>query len=358
MLYSKGKVVETSVGTEIHVEFSEKWIKQVTRVMKGLPYVEVEYSIGPVPIEDGKGKEIVSKFSTPITSNSTFFTDSNAREFLERRRNYRPSWNLTVHEPIAGNYYPVNAAMYIEDDASSFAVLTDRTQAGASLTDGSIELMAQRRILADDHRGVAEPMNETDGGVTPYPPYGNAQRWGEGVVIRGTYRIMVGKGNSGASLARSEMDHAFAPPLVFVASTPSTTEPESMRGSLSALREALPPNIMLVTFQRLGGKDSNEYFIRLGHQYGENEDKELSQPAAVDLANLFAGFNVVSVEELTLTGNQKLSDWLKNRLNWVDSIPIPKSPITDANTTVTLQPMDVRTFAVTMGNQTDPAANT
>lgn len=352
--YNKGKIVHTSVGTEIHAVFSEPWIKQVTRVLKGLPYVEVEYSIGPIPVEDGRGKEIVTKFSTPISSSSAYFTDSNGREFLERRRNYRPSWNLTVNEPIAGNYYPINAALYIEDNTSSFAVLTDRTQAGASLSDGTIEFMAQRRILADDNRGVAEPMNETNGGVTPYPPYGKAERWGEGVVIRGTYRIMIGNGNTGASIARSEMDRAFAPPLVFVASSPSTSNAsDGIRGSLSVLQKALPPNIMLVTFQRFGGTDSNQYLIRLGHQYGKDEDRELSQPVAVDLASLLVGFEVASVEEMTLTGNQKLSDWQKTRLRWVGSNPHTNSPmVSKTNTTVTLQPMDVRTIVVTMGNLT------
>ena len=321
--------------------------------MRDVPYVEVEYCIGPVPINDGRGKEIVTKFNTPVTSNSAFFTDSNGRDFLKRVRDYRPSWNLTINEPIAGNYYPVNAAIYVEDVNSSFAVLTDRTQAGASLADGSIELMAQRRILADDNRGVAEPMNETDGGVTPYPPYGNAQRWGEGVVIRGTYRIMVGKGNSGASLARSEMDYAFSPPLVFVASTSSSNStPGSLRGSISALREALPPNLMLVTFQKLGGKESNDYMIRLGHQYGENEDTELSQPVTVDLATLFNGFKVISVDEVTLTGNQKFSDWQSTRLKWVGSRDFSEITVDDTNnTTVTLQPMDIRTFNVTMSLQ-------
>lgn len=345
--------MNTSVGIEVRTEFSVPWIQQAVRVMKGLPYVEIEYNIGPVPIEDGRGKEIVTKFLTSIDSSGTFFTDSNGREFLKRKRDYRPSWNLTVHEPVAGNYYPVNAAIYIEDNTTSFAVLTDRTQAGCSLSDGTVELMAQRRILADDNRGVAEPMNETNGGVTAYPPYGNATRWGEGVVIRGIYRIMVGPGNSGASIARSEMDHAFAPPLVFVASSRRLNNSASVRESLSLLEKALPANVMLITFQRLGSVDSNEYLVRLGHQYGFNDDTALSKPVDVDLATSFVGLKVLSVEELTLTGNQKLSDWLHSRLDWVNSSNPTQSSKAAAstNTTITLHPMEVRTFKIAFGNQ-------
>ena len=40
-------------------------------------------------------------------------------------------------------------------------VLTDRSQGGASINDGQIELMVHRRTLKDDSLGVGEPLNET-----------------------------------------------------------------------------------------------------------------------------------------------------------------------------------------------------
>jgi len=341
--------VNTSVGVEVHVSFEQPWIKQRTTIMKDLPYVEVSYSIGPIPIDDGRGKEIVTRFSSDIKNNGTFFTDSNGREFLQRRRDFRPSWPLIVKEPIAGNYYPINAAIYLEDELASMAVLTDRTNGGGSLMDGSIELMAQRRNLADDDRGVNEPMNETDGGVAPYPPYGDAQRWGNGVIIRGSYRIMVGKGKCGASLARSEMDESFAPPLLFVASHSSdANKTHRVRSSFSAVRDTLPANVMLITFKKLYGGSSTDYLIRLGHKYAVDEDEELSQPVHVDLATLLSGFELVSAVEMTLTGNQKYDDWINNKLDWVGSNPIAQSSIGDTNSTVTLQPMEIRTFVVNL----------
>lgn len=47
-----------------------------------------------------------------------------------------------VYEPIAGNYYPLTAAMYIQDTAhdQQLAVLTDRSQGGASLKSGEMEV--------------------------------------------------------------------------------------------------------------------------------------------------------------------------------------------------------------------------
>jgi hypothetical protein len=60
----------------------------------------------------------------------------------------------------------VNAIAYLRDSSSQFTVLTDRSQGGASLANGALEIMVHRRILKDDARGVGEPLNETDS-ITP-----------------------------------------------------------------------------------------------------------------------------------------------------------------------------------------------
>lgn len=44
----------------------------------------------------------------------TFYTDSNGREYLKRVRDFRPTWNLTVTEPVSGNYYPLTVGAYIQ----------------------------------------------------------------------------------------------------------------------------------------------------------------------------------------------------------------------------------------------------
>jgi Glycosyl hydrolases family 38 C-terminal domain/Glycosyl hydrolases family 38 C-terminal beta sandwich domain len=341
--------VPTSTGLEVHVQFEQPWVQQVTRVTDGLPYVEIEYTVGPIPVDDKRGKEVVTRFVTPMKTDSIFYTDSNGREFQKRQRNFRPTWALHMFEPVAGNYYPVNAAMFMADQSTSFSVMVDRTQGGGSIFDGSVELMAHRRLLADDSRGVGEPMNETDGGVTPYPPFGKNTRWGEGLVIRGTYRILVGNGTSGASLARSVMDGAFAPPLVFVASAKSNEQVPLSRTSFSALKAALPSNVMLVTFKRLHGNVNNtsQYMIRLGHQFSVNEDEELSKSVTIDLANLFTGFKLTAAKEMTLSANQAYNEWVKTRLQWTGSSSQP-SAVSYGNTSVTLYPMDVRTFVVSL----------
>lgn len=70
---------------------------------------------------------------------------------------------MVVHQPTAGNYYPVNSHIGIKDVSTNkkVTVLTDRTQGGSVLREGDIELMIHRRLLMDDARGVGEPLNET-----------------------------------------------------------------------------------------------------------------------------------------------------------------------------------------------------
>jgi lysosomal alpha-mannosidase len=97
--------------------------------------------VGPIPIDDKVGKEIITRFYTDIESNGVFYTDSNGREMLKRKRNQRATWNLKLEEGVAGNYYPVTTKIAIEDSDHRLAIITDRAQGGASLTDGALELM-------------------------------------------------------------------------------------------------------------------------------------------------------------------------------------------------------------------------
>lgn len=104
--------------------------------------------VGAIPIDDGNGREIITRFDTNIQSNDIFYTDANGREMLKRKRNHRDTWELNLLEKVAGNCYPVNAKIAIEDKNHRIAVLTDRAQGGSSSTDGSIELMVRTNEIS------------------------------------------------------------------------------------------------------------------------------------------------------------------------------------------------------------------
>ena len=354
-------VRETELVSEVHAKFSVDggpMINQISRLVKGKNYVEVEYVVSPVPIGDGIGKEIISRFSTSIESRGTFFTDSNGREFLNRRRGDNKLYGTVNHdpvaiEPVAGNYYPVNAAVFIEDESRSFSVLLDRSQGASSLSDGCIELMIQRRLLHDDARGVAEALNETDVGITPNPPYGNATRLGSGLFIKGTHRLMIGEGMSGASQARSRMDETFSQPHIFVSSAVANENAPFQHAKFSAAGSPLPENVMLVTFASL--REDGVFLIRLAHQYGADENSKYSLPVRVDLSVLFPTRTILSVREKTLSANQDRCDWLRTMLPWNGStigepqrVPAKTSyrGLEVDGTFVEIKPLEILTFEV------------
>lgn len=40
--------------------------------------------IGPIPLDDGVGKEIITRMTANMATDRTFYTDSNGRDFLKR----------------------------------------------------------------------------------------------------------------------------------------------------------------------------------------------------------------------------------------------------------------------------------
>ena len=121
-----------------------------------------------IPIEDGDkttGMEVIAKWKLVDASNDqVFYTDSNGLEMQTRILNKRPDFNLETNMTVSSNYYPVNSAIAIKnaDKSLQMTVMNDRSQGGSVIEDGAIELMQNRRLLFDDNRGVAEPLNETD----------------------------------------------------------------------------------------------------------------------------------------------------------------------------------------------------
>lgn len=173
----KLKVYRGSLVEEVHQVYNE-WISQVIRIYHNQNHAEFEWLVGPIPIDDGKGKEIITRFNSDIQSEGIFYTDSNGREMIKRLRDHRDTWKVKLLEHAAGNYYPITTKIALEDENARMALLTDRAQGGSSMGDGSLELMVHRRLLHDDAFGVGESLNET--------------AYGKGLVARGIHYFFMG----------------------------------------------------------------------------------------------------------------------------------------------------------------------
>uniref|UniRef100_M3Y0G5 Alpha-mannosidase n=1 Tax=Mustela putorius furo TaxID=9669 RepID=M3Y0G5_MUSPF len=325
--WAQTRVVKTPLVQEVHQNFSA-WCSQVVRLYPGQRHLELEWTVGPIPVGDGWGKEVISRFDTVLDTKGLFYTDSNGREILERRRDYRPTWKLNQTEPVAGNYYPVNSRIYIRDGKTQLTVLTDRSQGGSSLKDGSVELMVHRRLLKDDGRGVGEPLLE--GGL--------------GLWVRGRHLVLLDKVSAAATRHRLQAEKELLAPQVVLA--PGGGAPYhpgvAPLKQFSGLRRELPPSVHLLTLARW---DRTLLLLRLEHQFAVGEGSgNWSSPVTVNLKDLFSAFTITDLQETTLAANQLRAG--ASRLKWTPATgpaPQPPPPRLDP-AAITLQPMEIRTF--------------
>uniref|UniRef100_A0A8C1ZA62 Lysosomal alpha-mannosidase n=1 Tax=Cyprinus carpio TaxID=7962 RepID=A0A8C1ZA62_CYPCA len=286
------QIVTVSSTVQEVTQWFSPWVSQVVRLYEGHRELELEWTVGPVPVADGLGKEVITRLDTDIKSSDYFYTDSNGREVLERRKDYRPTWELKQTEPVAGNYYPINSRAYIKDDKHQLTVVTDRSQGASSLYNGSLEIMLHRRLLYDDYRGVGEPLSEPGD-------------FSDGLVARGRLLLTFTPPDTAADVHRPLAQGMVLQPLLsFQDGTPSA----NTKLEFSGLQTDLPPAVHLLTLSQW---DEDTVLIRLEHQYQAKESKTHSQPVTVNLQT---------------------------------SKPLPLSAKDPSPWEVTLNPMEIRTF--------------
>lgn len=340
---SEGQTLEVFRGPlydEVHQSINP-WINQITRVYKNKEHAEVEFKVGPIPIDDGVGKDVVTKITTTTKSNKIFYTDSNGRDFLQRIRDFREDWNLEVNQPVAGNYYPINLGMYLKDDSSEVSILVDRSVGGSSIIDGQMELMLHRRLLKDDGRGVAEALNET---VCVSDKCA-------GLTIQGKYYLRIDPLGEGAKWRRSYGQEIYSPFLLAFTEQDGDELTNFQVPSFSFMDSSysLPDNVAMLTLQEL---EDGSVLLRLAHLYEIGEDKLLSNLASVELKKIFSKRKIHKIAEMSLSANQEREEMERKRLVWKveGSHDEPKvlrgGPVDPLKLVVELAPMEIRTFVI------------
>lgn len=322
---------------EVYQQFSP-WVSQVVRVYKDKEHAEFEFMVGPIPFDDGVGKEVITRLTTSILSNGVFYTDSNGRDFIQRVRDQREDWTLQVTQPIAGNYYPVNLGMYIKDSTNEFSVLVDRAVGGSSIQDGQVELMLHRLLLNDDGRGVGEALAEQV----------CVNSSCEALLVKGKYYASVHLANNGSRWRRSFGQQIYSPLLLaFTTENTGSNSQLSLRTTFSAMAPGytLPENVAMITLQEL---NDGSVLLRLAHLYEANEDPVLSSLATVDLHMLFPTQKVKNATEVNLSANQVKAE-MRAPLAWQvegaeEAAGQRGKPFNSSDLLVELAPMEIRTL--------------
>ena len=135
----------------------------------------------------------------------------------------------------------------------------------------------------------------------------------------------------------------------------------------------LPENVMILTVEKQppagtpdnagkrghGGYTKSKIgptvLLRVAHRFGIGEDAVLSRPASVALADLFCAVHLeapLAVEELSLSGNQPLSEMLAKKRRWQreggreseSRGRLQRGKPQGPGKTVVLAPLQIRTF--------------
>ncbi|KAI0513516.1 hypothetical protein KFK09_009540 [Dendrobium nobile] len=265
--------------------------------------------VGPMPIEDGNGKELATQFTTRMRTNKIFYTDSNGRDFLKRIRNYRSDWVLQVHQPVAGNYYPINLGIYLQDNRTELSLLVDRSMGGSSIQDGQVELMLHRYILPRLSCKLGLPDS-----------------------IQGKFYLRIDPLGEGAKWRRTTGQEIYSPLLIAFSEQDGGNWANSHVPKFSATDSyCLPENVAMITLQ-------------------VGEDKDLSKMATVDLRKLFPVKTISKITETNLSANQEISEMKKKRLKWKvegntrSETVVRGKPVDPSELLVELGPMEIRTF--------------
>ncbi|KAJ0106708.1 hypothetical protein Patl1_19715 [Pistacia atlantica] len=334
-------VVRGPLLDELHQKLSP-WISQITRVYKEKEHAEVEFTVGPIPIDDGIGKEVITQITTSMKTNKTFYTDSNGRDFIKRIRDFRTDWDLEVTEPIAGNYYPVNLGIYMQDNTTELSVLVDRSVGGSSLVDGQMELMLHRRLIYDDKRGVGEVLNETV----------CVENECEGLIVQGKFYLKMDQLGEGAKWRRTVGQEIYSPLLLAFAEQDGDNWMNSHVATFSGIDPSynLPNNVAIITLQE---HEKGKVLLRLAHLYETGEDKDYSVMTSVELKKLFPNKKISKVTEMNLSANQERSMMEKRKLAWkvqgsaeAETKVVRGGPVDPAKLVVELAPMEIRTFLI------------
>jgi len=249
--------------------------------------VDVELYSGTIDVNQSSlvGKELIIRYSTSIDNGGYFYTDDSGMQMMKRQTNLKGRCcpqDEDIGVIIAGNYYPVVSRAYIRNLKGTnyqFTIVTHHSHGGGSLATGELEVMFNRRLLRDDNRGVDQPLNVTYPVLTRY-----------GLLFANT---------SQSALYHRQLALLKQYPLqkLYTQSTLNTQD-VAMR---SLLTSPLSPNLVLLSLSQLEAKNGNRAILRLYNPFELGENPTYSLPASIDIATMFSGMSVKSIEERTLT---------------------------------------------------------
>ncbi|XP_034032721.1 alpha-mannosidase 2x isoform X2 [Thalassophryne amazonica] len=105
-----------------------------------------------VDIRDQTNKELAMRLVTDIQNGDVFYTDLNGFQ-MQPRRSY-------LKLPLQANFYPMPSQAYIQDSHHRLTLHTAQALGVASLENGQLEVIMDRRLMQDDNRGLGQGLKD------------------------------------------------------------------------------------------------------------------------------------------------------------------------------------------------------
>lgn len=105
-----------------------------------------------VDIRQEINREIAMRLITDVKSNNQFFTDLNDFQMHPRQ---------TLSKlPLQANFYPLTTTAYIQDNDVRLTLHSAQSLGVASLRNGELEVIMDRRLMQDDNRGLGQGLKD------------------------------------------------------------------------------------------------------------------------------------------------------------------------------------------------------
>lgn len=301
--------------------------------------IEIESHLEPVK-DYANGKEIILIIRSQNINNENhiFHTDGNGYYMVKRQKDHREDFVPFLENGVETNYFSITSSVYIEDTKTGqrLSVVTDRSQGTTSANPGELEVMIHRVTVRDDAKGVEETLKEVD------------PKTGDLVKVTTRHSLLYSQPDLVEDQRRSRQ-YDVDRPLQFWFHHSSNAKFVGQAASVKkgAVDDSVLPDLVKIYIRSY---KAGEYIIRL-HNLDEVKTKVVKLYDSVDhmsqLLSQFAGIEgikVSSVTELSWTTTRLKSELKINSLD--PNATQPKSNDGEGYTSVSLLPMEIRTFNV------------
>ncbi|XP_031491829.1 alpha-mannosidase 2-like [Nymphaea colorata] len=161
LVISEGPLMQ-EVYSYPKVSWEDTPISYSTRIYNGENtvqgfFIEKEYHVDLLD-SNFNDRELIARFKTEIENKQIFYSDLNGFQ-MSRRETYDKI-------PLQGNYYPMPSLAFLQNsEGHRFSIHSRQSLGVASLRNGWLEIMLDRRLTQDDGRGLGQgvldnrPMN-------------------------------------------------------------------------------------------------------------------------------------------------------------------------------------------------------